>query len=269
MDPRNQTFVIAGSNGVANTTIWMAAIDQRRVALANVCISYGVQLGLCLMMLLTFLTLIPPGRLTRKPIHAVHLASLVIAVVRLTLLMMYFPGPLSEYYIVWTRDPTVLEPSDYHIHISGVSFNPLQWALIETALILQTWGLMKTWHSRWRRVVQVASLGLAVATVVVKSIWAAHYVRALRHSIVPIPLDAVGEAGTVLGAISIFFFCGIFFLNLCLHLRITRGLLQRPGRGLSSLEILTIGNGTLMVLPCKLQPTAFRPSWPARSQGGV
>ena len=46
MDPRNQTFVIAGSNGVANTTIWMAAIDQRRVALANVCISYGVQLGL-------------------------------------------------------------------------------------------------------------------------------------------------------------------------------------------------------------------------------
>lgn len=269
MDPRNQTFVIAGSNGVANTTIWMAAIDQRRVALANVCISYGVQLGLCLMMLLTFLTLIPPGRLTRKPIHAVHLASLVVAVVRLTLLIMYFPGPLSEYYIVWTRDPTVLEPSDYHIHISGVSFNPLQWALIETALILQTWGLMKTWPPRGRRVVQVASLGLAVATVVVKSVWAAHYVRALRHSIVPIPLDAVGEAGTVLGAVSVFFFCGIFFLNLCLHLRITRGLLQRPGRGLSSLEILTIGNGTLMVLPCKSWPTAIRPSWPARSQGGV
>ncbi|KAK8076493.1 hypothetical protein PG994_003765 [Apiospora phragmitis] len=252
MDPKNQTFFIAGNDGVVDMPIWMADIDARRVRLASICVSYGVQLGLCLMTLLVSLTLVPMHRM-RKYVHVVHLLSLVVAVTRLTLFLLYFPGPLSEFYVTWTHDPTVLSPSDYYVHIVANAFNPLQFALIELALIMQTWNLVETYWSSavWQEaLVKASAVLIAVATVTVKSVWVAHCVAALNaRATLPIALDTVGQAATVMGAVSIFYFCGIFFLNLSTHLRITRGLLHRSGRGLTSLEILTIGNGILMVLP--------------------
>lgn len=254
MDPMNQTFFIAGNDGVVDMPIWMAEIDARRVRLANICISYGVQLGLCFMTLLASLTLVPVHRM-RKAVHIVHLLSLTVAVTRLTLFLMYFPGPLSEFYVSWTHDPTVLSPSDYYVHITANAFNPIQFALVEVALIMQTWNLVETYWSSavWQEaLVKATAVLLAVATVAVKSVWVAHYTAALlARATLPIALDAVGQTATVMGAVSIFYFCGIFFLNLSRHLRITRGLLHRSGRGLTSLEILTIGNGILMVLPSK------------------
>ncbi|KAK8007599.1 Iron transport multicopper oxidase FET3 [Apiospora arundinis] len=226
MDPKNQTFLIAGTDGVVNVPIWMAEIDARRVRLANICISYGVQLGLCLMTLLVTLTLVPVHRM-RKCVHLVHLLSLTVAVVRLTLFLMYFPGPLSEFYVSWSHDPTILDPADYYVHIVANAFNPVQFALIEAALIMQTWNLMETcWSSAvWQEaLVKTSAVLIAVATVVVKSVWVAHYIAALlARATLPIPLDSVGQAATVMGAVSIFYFCGIFFLNLTTHLRITRG----------------------------------------------
>ncbi|KAK7960931.1 hypothetical protein PG996_011573 [Apiospora saccharicola] len=249
MDPKNQTFFIAGNDGVVNVPIWMADIDARRVRLANICISYGVQLGLCLMTLLVSLTLVPMHRM-RKAAHLVHLLSLAVAVTRLSLFLMYFPGPLSEFYVGWTHDPTVLSPSDYYVHIVANAFNPIQFALIEVALVMQTWNLVEAQAVWQEALVKTSAVLIAIATVAVKSVWVAHYVAALlARATLPIPLDTVGQAATVMGAVSIFYFCGIFFLNLSTHLRITRGLLHRSSRGLTSLEILTIGNGILMVLP--------------------
>ncbi|KAK8092045.1 hypothetical protein PG997_002406 [Apiospora hydei] len=252
MDPKNQTFFIAGNDGVVNMPVWMAEIDARRVRLANICISYGVQLGLCLMTLLVSLTLVPMHRM-RKCVHLVHLLSLAVAVTRLTLFLLYFPGPLSEFYVSWSHDPTLLSPSDYYVHIVANSFNPIQFALIELALIMQTWNLVETYWSSavWQEaLVKASAVLIAVATVALKSVWVAHYTAALlARATLPIQLDTVGQAATVMGAVSIFYFCGIFFLNLTTHLKITRGLLHRSGRGLTSLEILTIGNGILMVLP--------------------
>ncbi|KAK8123548.1 pheromone alpha factor receptor [Apiospora kogelbergensis] len=252
MDPKNQTFFIAGPDGAVNVPIWMAEIDARRVRLANICISYGVQLGLCLMTLLATLTLVPVHRM-RKYVHIVHVLSLAVAVTRLTLFLTYFSGPLSEFYVSWSHDPTILDPADYYVHIVANAFNPVQFALIEAALIMQTWNLMETcWSSAvWQEVlIKASAVLIAVATVAIKSVWVAHYIAALlARATLPIPLDSVGQAATVMGAVSIFYFCGIFFLNLTRHLQITRGLLHRSRKGLTSLEILTIGNGILMVLP--------------------
>ncbi|KAK8117569.1 pheromone receptor [Apiospora kogelbergensis] len=257
MDPKNQTFFIAGPDGAVNVPIWMAEIDARRVRLANICISYGVQLGLCLMTLLATLTLVPVHRM-RKYVHIVHVLSLAVAVTRLTLFLTYFSGPLSEFYVSWSHDPTILDPADYYVHIVANAFNPVQFALIEAALIMQTWNLMETcWSSAvWQEVlIKASAVLIAVATVAIKSVWVAHYIAALlARATLPIPLDSVGQAATVMGAVSIFYFCGIFFLNLTRHLQITRGLLHRSRKGLTSLEILTIGNGILMVLPTSVVP---------------
>ncbi|KAH8646700.1 GPCR fungal pheromone mating factor [Xylariales sp. PMI_506] len=252
-DPKTQIFYIAGPDGIASIPIAMSVIDLQRVRLASICISYGVQLGLCLMTLVMLLLLIPLSKL-RKPINALNMLSLVTALVRLCLLVGYFPGPLSEYYVAWTRDARALQRTDYSTNTAGNASNVLQFTLIEISLILQTWKLMATWSDLWQWIIKSVSVGIAVATIVVKSLWCVHHTDMLRDRTLPLGLDVVGEVATIMGAASIFYFCGIFFANLMMHLDLTRGVLRRPRRGLSSLEILAIGHGTLMFLPSKTYP---------------
>jgi pheromone alpha factor receptor len=249
-NPKNQTFLIAGPQGIANITISMAVIDAQRVRLANLCISYGVQLGLSLMMLLAILLLTPLAKM-KKAVHAIHVWSLVIAVIKGSLLILYFPGPLSEYYVAWTRDSKALERSDYNTNTTANAFDVVLFTLIETALIIQSWGLIRTWAVRWQCLVKATSISLAIATIVVKSIWIYHHTVILEKTTLPVTLNSVGRAGSVLGAVSIFYFCGLFFANLTVHMMCTRGILQRPQGALTSLEILAIGNGVLMILPSK------------------
>ncbi|RYO78486.1 hypothetical protein DL766_002433 [Monosporascus sp. MC13-8B] len=83
-----------------------------------------------------------------------------------------------------------------------------------------------------------------------------------------LPLSSLLRAGrrvaVALGAVSVFYFCGLFFAHLALHLALTRGVLARPlgsgsgagpgagsgrRRGLMKLEILAVGNGVLMLVP--------------------
>ncbi|KAH9995686.1 fungal pheromone mating factor STE2 GPCR-domain-containing protein [Xylariaceae sp. FL0662B] len=255
-DPRNQTFFIAGPDGQPTIAIAMSTIDAQRVRLANTSINYGVQLGLCLLSLLVTLMLQPAVtprlqlRRRRAPLPLVHVAALAVAVVRLALLVVYFPGPLAEYYVAWTDDAGVLRPEDYTVNTISNAFAALQFALIEVALVLQSWSMVHTWPRRWRAPTLCVSIMLAVGTVVVKSLWVVHHTSAIRGHTLPVPLDNVGKAAVILGAVSIFYFCGLFFAHLSLHLLLTRSILRRSDRGgLTSLEILAIGNGILMLAP--------------------
>jgi pheromone alpha factor receptor len=249
-DPRGQTFYIAGTDGVADMPISMPAIEMQRQRLARICINYGCQLGLTIMSLIVVLMLLPSYKL-RRSLHVVQVAALVAGVLRLSLLVLYFPGPLSGYYVAWTKDPTVLQPSDYYSHTTATSFGVIQFALILAALILQSWAMIRTWPPRWHMPVLGFSIVLATATVSVKAVWVVRYTYALRGHTLPVQLDDAGEAAVALGAISIFYFCGLFFAHLSRHLLTTRGSIARPHRGLTSLEILAIGNGVLMLLPSK------------------
>ncbi|KAF7541849.1 hypothetical protein G7054_g309 [Neopestalotiopsis clavispora] len=247
-DPRLQNITIVGSDGTTPIVVPMPLIDGMRVQLANLCISWGVQLGLCLMTLLMVLLLTPPSRM-RRAINAVHVASIVVAIVRLSLLIQYFPGVLANYYVVWTKDRAVLEQDDYDTFIAGIAFNALQFAFIEAALIMQAWTLIKCWQSAWKWAVRITAIILALATVVIKILWVVHFIWILRNASLPVQMDTVGRTATVLGAASIFFFCGLFATDLTVHLVATRTIIRRLGRGLTNLEILAIGNGVLMILP--------------------
>ncbi|OTB02754.1 hypothetical protein M426DRAFT_24364 [Hypoxylon sp. CI-4A] len=292
-DPRNQTFFILGlpndtttSTTTTTTTdanlpllaISMPTIDAQRVRLANTSINYGVQLGLCLFSLLTTLLLLPSRKL-RRPVHVAQVSCLAVAATRLVLLVLYFPGPLTEYYVAWTRDASVLAPHGYDDTTASSALSVLQLALAEAALALQSQVLVRTWGSRggastaatagkcwWRPLVLCFAVVLAAAAVGLRAIWIAHYTEALKGHTLPVPLDAVGKAAVVVGAASVFYFCGVFFTHLALHLVATRRILRSKkrkfsitltlrgangrGRGLTSLEILAVGNGILMLAPC-------------------
>lgn len=295
-DPRNQTFFILGlpsanetnsSNPYPQIAISMPTINAQRVRLANTSINYGVQLGLCLSSLLTTLLLLPTRKL-RRPVHVAQILCLVVSITRLVLLVLYFPGPLTEYYVAWTRDASVLRPREYNSITASSALSVLQLALVETSLALQSRVLVQTWGSYrtpcpstnpsstaksrragkcwWRPPVLLFAIVLAVAAVGVRAVWVAHYTQALKGHTLPVPLDNWGAAAVVLAAASIFYFCGVFFAHLALHLAATRRILRgkmrgrkvsitltlREGssRGLTSLEILAVGNGILMLAPC-------------------
>ncbi|KAI1467783.1 fungal pheromone mating factor STE2 GPCR-domain-containing protein [Daldinia caldariorum] len=328
-DPQNQTFFIVGSSHLTNTSdpdsppliaISLPVIDAQRVRLASTSINYGVQLGLCLLSLLTSLLLLPSAKL-RRPVHLAQVLCLAVSVTRLALLVLYFPGPLTEYYVAWTRDASVLPPAAYDDTTAASALSVLQLALVEASLMLQSRVLVRTWGvyaasstttppspfpsssssssqpsstavgsspsssksagtgttSRiridqcwWRPAVLFLAVTLAVAAVALRAVWVARYTQALRGHTLPVPLDNVGKASVVTSAMSVFYFCGIFFAHLALHLAATRRVLRgtngrkmsialslgggsgggRGARGLTSLEILAVGNGILMLAPC-------------------
>lgn len=334
-DPRNQTFFILGVSDPNDPDaqpplipISMPTIDAQRVRLANTSINYGVQLGLILSSLLTTLVLLPSRKL-RRPIHLTQVLCLTVSAARLALLVCYFPGPLTEYYVAWTRDARLLRNEEYNVSTASSALSVLQLALVETALALQSRVLVRTWgvycgpgsspaaavsalnivppaapltpttpgagsplRARsaapapvprraktcwWRPLVLLFAVLLATSAVVLRAVWVAHYTVELKGHTLPVPLDGVGEASVVLGAASVFYFCGIFFTHLALHLAATRRILRGRGRGrmfsltltltlrgssgcgrrygrargLSSLEILAVGNGVLMLAPCE------------------
>ncbi|KAI1389289.1 fungal pheromone mating factor STE2 GPCR-domain-containing protein [Hypoxylon trugodes] len=313
-DPRNQTFTILGHPNTSTSpppqiTISMSIIDAQRIRLANTSINYGVQLGLCLFSLLTTLLLLPTRKL-RRPVHLTQGLCLVVSVVRLAILVLYFPGPLTEYYVAWTRDASVLTDEEYGLPDASAVLGVVQLALVEAALAVQSSVLVRTWgmHCKtrnggkgsdgsgsstlvgvdteasvattatrtrgvirgkcwWRPPVICMAVFLAVAAVGLRAVWAAHWVQALKGHTLPVPLDSVGAASSIVGAASVFYFCGIFFAHLALHLAATRRILRSKKskgtrklsmaltlgdneRGLTSLEILAVGNGVLMLAPC-------------------
>ncbi|KAI8964287.1 fungal pheromone mating factor STE2 GPCR-domain-containing protein [Daldinia sp. FL1419] len=300
-DPRNQTFYIVGSSDINATdpapliAISLPVIDAQRVRLASTSINYGVQLGLCLLSLLTSLLLLPSAKI-RRPVHLTQVLCLVVSVTRLVLLVLYFPGPLTEYYVAWTRDASVLPPAAYNVTTASSALSVLQLALIEASLILQSRVLVRTWgvysaspspslpssttvtsssssstpalvgKCWWRPPVLFLAVTLAAAAVALRAVWIAHYTQDLRGRTLPVPLDSVGKAAVVVSAMSVFYFCGLFFAHLALHVAATRRVLRGKGRkmsialslsgrgsgarGLTSLEILAVGNGILMLAPC-------------------
>ncbi|OTB14974.1 hypothetical protein K445DRAFT_120383 [Daldinia sp. EC12] len=272
--------------------ISLPVIDAQRVRLASTSINYGVQLGLCLLSLLTSLLLLPTTKL-RRPVHLTQVLCLVVSVTRLILLVLYFPGPLTEYYVAWTKDASVLPSAAYNNITASSALSVLQLALVEASLMLQSRVLVRTWgvysasassttvgssstssatttarigKCWWRLPVLFLAVTLAAAAVALRAVWIAHYMKVLRGHTLPLPLDNVGKASVVISAISIFYFCGVFFTHLALHLAATRRVLRGKGRkmsialslggsrsdarGLTSLEILAVGNGILMLAPC-------------------
>ncbi|KAI0155401.1 hypothetical protein GGR52DRAFT_587152 [Hypoxylon sp. FL1284] len=293
-DPRNQTFFILGrpaSDGTPSPplAVSLPTIDAQRVRLANTSISYGVQLGLILSSLLVTLLLLPSRKL-RRAVHVAQAACLVVSAARLALLVTYFPGPLTEYYVAWTRDAGVLGAAAYRPSTASAALSVVQLALVEAALALQSRVLVRTWGAAgcsrraagpeadaeakrskkcwWRPPVLSLAVALAAAAVAARAVWVARYTAALRGHTLPVPLDAWGRASVITGAASVFYFCGVFFAHLVLHLAATRRVLRHGDRGmrkfsvtlslkgatgqrgLTSLEILAVGNGILMLAPC-------------------
>ena len=158
-DPRNQTFYIAGPNGVTDIAIAMSTIEAQRIRLANVAINYGCQLGLTLMSLIVVLLLLPTSRL-RRPLHCVQLSALVVAVIRLCLLVLYFPGPLAGFYVSWTHDARPLSAGDYAANTTSNACGVVQLALVEAALVLQARAMMRTWT--WGPAPSPSSSGVGV-----------------------------------------------------------------------------------------------------------
>ncbi|KJR84750.1 pheromone alpha factor receptor [Sporothrix schenckii 1099-18] len=244
-DPFNQTFYLTGPD---NTTVPVSVpqVDYIWHYIIGTSINYGSQIGACLLMLLVMLTLTSKSRFSRAA-TLINVASLLIGVIRCVLLAVYFTSSLTEFYALFVGDYSQVRRSDLCVSAVATFFSLPQLVLIEAALFLQAYSMIKMWPSLWRAVVLAMSVVVAVCAIGFKF---ASVVMRMRSTLtLDDSLDFwLVEVDLAFTATTIFWFCFIFIIRLVIHMWEYRSILPPMG-SVSAMEVLVMTNGVLMLVP--------------------
>ncbi|KAL1891282.1 pheromone alpha factor receptor [Sporothrix stenoceras] len=245
-DPRNQTFYLTGPHNMA-IPVWVPNVDQIMQMMLGTSINYGSQIGASLLMLLVTLTLTSKSRFSRAA-TLINVAGLVISVIRCVLLTLYFTSSYVEFYGLFSGDHTYVQRTDTRISAVATLFALPQLILIEAALFLQAYSMVKLWPSVWRAVVLVVSVLIAVCAIGFKAATVSERVRLiLGFYSAPVPLW-LNQVDLTFTATTIFWFCFVFIIRLVIHMWEYRSILPPTG-GVSAMEVLVMTNGVLMLVP--------------------
>ncbi|PHH92681.1 hypothetical protein CDD83_6099 [Cordyceps sp. RAO-2017] len=246
-DPVLQDVRFYGADGATVLAVPLPAVDAFNDESVGLAVNAGAQLGASLVMLAALLALTPgPAARLRRPSALLQLAGLLVCLVRAGLLVHDGLKPSMHFYVYWSGDVGAAPAADSVFLAAGHVVNLLLVLVVELALVHQAWAMVSLWPPAARY-----GLGLASALVTL----AAMGFR-LAFTVLLIRNDAGSRAGflwltkttLVTNALSIFWFCALFNAKLLLHLISKRGLLP-SARSLSSMEVLVMTNGVLMVVP--------------------
>ncbi|CAK7270703.1 pheromone alpha factor receptor [Sporothrix epigloea] len=244
-DPRNQTFFLQGPQNTS-IPVWIPDIDATTYLVVSTSINYATQIGACFIMLLVALTMTSKTRFSRAS-TLINLASLFIGTIRCTLLALYFTSSNIEFYSLWTDDYSFVKPADTRISAVATFLAVPQIVLIEAALFLQAYSMIRMWPSVWRNVVLALSASIAACAVGFKC---ANVILRIRSYFDSNDSASMWIAETDLSftATTIFWFCFVFIIRLVIHMWEFRSVLP-PMNGLSAMEVLVMTNGILMLVP--------------------
>jgi pheromone alpha factor receptor len=214
----------------------------------SVCISYGTQLGACIVMLLVALTMTPRIKFARVT-TLINIASLLVGIVRITLLATYFVGDSTDFYNLFSGDYRYVNPAETARNVAATSMAVPQLVLILAALIIQAWSMMKLWEPIYRWVAMAVSTVLAVVTLAFKITSTVIQARYIEHAIDDLdPYVWVRKVDLSMYATSIAWFCFMFNVRLIVHMWEHRKFLP-SSKGLNPMEVLVMTNGILMLVP--------------------
>lgn len=245
-DPRNQTFFLQGPHN-ASIPVWVPAVDKVLQQALGTAINYGSQIGACFLMLLVTLTMTSKSRFSRAS-TIINIAGLAIGTVRCTLLALYFTSSYLEFYMFFTGDFSRVNANDTRISAAATFFALPQLVLIEAALFLQAYSMIKLWPSAWRAAILVLSAVIAAFAIGFKFASVALRMRSTLDFYVNFSVLWVYEVDLAFTATTIFWFCFIFIIRLVLHMWEYRSILPPMG-GVSAMEVLVMANGILMLVP--------------------
>ncbi|ODA83017.1 hypothetical protein RJ55_01526 [Drechmeria coniospora] len=231
-DPLVQNVTFLGPDGETPVVVPMAAVDAFDNESINTVLNYGVQIGACIIMLLVVLLMTPRANFAR-PSAVLHILGLMACIVRTSLLASFFLSPFNHFYQYFSGDYSSVSTHFYATSVAATVVSLLLVVIIEAALMNQAWTMVRLWPGHVRfgiiaisSVVSLLTIGFRVASMVIQC----QAIFALAY-----PDDKL-------------WFCAVFNIKLISHLISSRGVLP-SAKALSSMEVLVMTNGILMIVP--------------------
>lgn len=246
-DPFTQNVTFLGPDGKTTIGVPIPVLDAFNDESISVCINYGAQVGACILTLFAVLAITPSAKLRRRS-AVLHLVGLLICIARNALLMHYFLSPLNHFYGTWSGDNTAVSQVDLRVNVFGNVVSLLLVVVVEVALMHQAWTMVTLWPNPAKygllatsAIITLMTIGWRFASTVIQN-------EAVLELEPPIKRAWIIHASVITNVLSIAWFCALFNTKLVMHLITNRSILP-SSKTLTSMEVLAMTNGILMVVP--------------------
>lgn len=247
-DPHTQEVRFLLADGKTPIAVPIPEIDALNHISLSVCITYGAQLGACFIMLVVLVIMTPSNKF--KTVSTIlHILALVMCIIRMSLLIAYFPSGFNEFYNYWAVDYTSVSPGDYRTSIMGNVASLLVVIVIEAALVAQAQAMVHMWHNAVKHTLFIVSILLTLLTVSWRLAFTIFQCQATLDLESAHPFRWVARWSVITNAVSICWYCAIFNIKLTTHVFCNRGILLRSCKSLTAMDALVMTNGILMIVP--------------------
>ena len=225
-DPYSQSFTLQASDGTP-FNVSIPDLDDFVYYNNQICINYGAQTGASITLLIVLLLLTKPDK-RASPIFIVNVSSLALNIIRTVLLCLYFTGPFTETYAVFSGDYSRVDTGDYAKSVTGTVFTLLVLICVEISLCLQTRVVCVTIRQLYRRTIFAASVVIALLAIAFRLALCIENSIYIMQAKVEGPLHQLVSATNITETISICWFSAIFVTKLAFALNERRklGLVQ-------------------------------------------
>ncbi|CRK28932.1 hypothetical protein BN1723_004242 [Verticillium longisporum] len=264
-DPFSQTFVLIASDDVTEIPVAVADVNEFILYSVKTVINYGAQIGSSFILLLVLVCMTPSARFLKLS-QWLHIAALTVNIIRMVLLTVFFTSSWNEFYTFFAGDYSRVAPQDLQCSVASEIASSALFIMVQAVLGLQAWATVNLLPAVWKwssvllsACVSFAAIGIRVASAVGQI----RFILTLSYT----PSVLVALLTSVMGGVSIFYYCALFNVKLVSHLVKNRTFLPTR-RGLSAVEVLVITNGILMIIPVTFAGFGWR-NWQAFEPGSL
>ncbi|KAK4214570.1 fungal pheromone mating factor STE2 GPCR-domain-containing protein [Rhypophila decipiens] len=244
-DPTQQNITLLGPDQ-SPITIPITAIDEAYYSSFAQAINFGVQLGATIIMWIIMLVMTPRKRFKVAP-TIVNFAALTFTLIRMVVLCLYYVSTWQHLYTVFGPGDYAHVPArDYRLSVVATFFSVPVTILVEMALIVQAWSMLRLWPAAWKLMTAILSLGLVSTTIgfnMAVTITQIKYIVSNGQI-----YEWLQYAYVCLLTSTICWFAFLFIARLVLHQWETRRILPQL-EGISAMDALILTNAILMIIP--------------------
>ncbi|TVY17107.1 Pheromone alpha factor receptor [Lachnellula arida] len=240
---QNVTFLL--SDGVTPYSVSMATIDYNRSVDFAMAISYGAQIGACLLMLFCVILLTTDAKRWGL-LFNLNLACLFTGFLSRFFLSLFYTSSYERLYTYYSPEVPQVSQSDTAVSTTSAILPIFLTILVNLSLLLQAYTVLKTVHERIIRFVALFFSGLVFLNAMTwRFAEAVLNVQAIVTGSVFYEYQWLINGALAAETIAIWYFTIVFTTKLFMNLR-TRRLLNQPSW--SKMEVITVmGLGTMII----------------------
>lgn len=248
-DPLTQNITILmpdpNSTGTIPLNVSIPMIDDAFYYADSVSICYGVQMGACIMMLLTVLLLTKRTKY-KAPVFILNIVALSMAVASRALLAVFFLSSWYKFYALNTSDWSTVTNSAKATSVASAIIPLLMTIVVNTSLVLQTRAVVVGVRPLYRHGIITLSVLVLLVAVGFRFTEMVTNVRAILYFESFDSWSWLIKGSLAAEMISIWFFCSIFTTKL------VATVIARKKLGLrrwNPMYVLAVAGGCTMFVP--------------------